>query len=165
MCVGVSYYFLIGDWPWMILNDWSFDNRLKYYIKKHLNFSHSLRSFLYVISYTYEILVIPILFSSHMFRMFLSRKISSTFHQDLSIGHLYIFVHSSFRPASLSRGQFRLRISARTTTWANRRIWHIVPTDRLNDLINILLHTTFTLRVLFVLSRRMASRTVFISIH
>lgn len=27
-----------------------------------------------------------------MFRMFLSRKISSTFHQDLSIGHLYIFV-------------------------------------------------------------------------
>lgn len=82
----------------------------------------------------------------------------------LNRSSLYLY-HSSFRSASLSRGQFLLRISARTTTWANRWIWHIVPTDRLNDLINILLHTTFTLRVLFVLSRRMASRTVFISIH
>lgn len=62
-----------------------------------------------------------------------------------SIG-LYFSAHSSFRYALLSRGQFRLQIAARTTWTIDRWIWHIVPTDQLNGLINILLHTTFTLR-------------------
>lgn len=146
----------------MILNDWSFDNRLKYY--KNTSEFFTFLAIVLICHFIHKYLLSRSYLFSYVPHVLITKNFIYVPSGSLNRSSLYL-CHSSFRSASLSRGQFRLRISARTTTWANRWIWHIVPTDRLNDLINILLHTTFTLRVLFVLSRRMASRTVFISIH
>lgn len=123
--------------------NWCYHKRLKYYHKKSMNFSNSLWS----LFRTCKILILIVFIL--VLHMFLSQVISPTFHlQGLSID-LNILTIRPF--VMLSRGyEFRVTMNHSTNNYLNKSIdkslQHIIPNDQLNGLINILLHTTFTLR-------------------
>lgn len=120
--------------------------RLKYYYKRPMNFPNSW-SFIYFFHICKILILIALILVLHMF-LYTIYASNFTCIPSRSLNRSQHLGHSSFR-YTLTRP--RIPATNRSTNnylnkTTDKSLWHIIPSDQLNDLINILLHTTFTLR-------------------